>query len=425
MNRYIILITGLFILFGSRLTGQPDTALSIEQCRQWAVEHHPLYQQYGLLDQSNDLKIKNLNKNHLPELNIYGQASYQSDVTKVPTIIPSFSPKPISKDWYKLYLDVNQVIWDGGATKDNKVVQETDNLIDRQNVELQLYELKKQVDMVFFNILIINKNEDILKTHREDVKARLKDVESAVQNGVSLPANADILRAELLKLDQKQQELDIARNTAYKVLSELTGQDIAEGTSLQTPDPEFSLDISGKSRLEYGLFNFQDQKLDAMKKLSGTRMMPKFAGFGQAGFGRPAFDMLNNDLKGYYIFGARLSWNFWNWNKTRNEKQIIDLNKEILNSNVQGFDQKLNIEMANKLSEVIKYQKLIEKDAAIVELHSKIVATYASELKHGVITATEYLTELTAETSAKLDMEMHKIQLLSAKCDYLASAGKL
>ena len=62
MNRYIILITGLFILFGSRLTGQPDTALSIEQCRQWAVEHHPLYQQYGLLDQSNDLKIKNLKR---------------------------------------------------------------------------------------------------------------------------------------------------------------------------------------------------------------------------------------------------------------------------------------------------------------------------------------------------------------------------
>ncbi len=424
MSRYsLLIITGL--LFSCRLFSQADTALNIEQCRQWAVEHHPSYQQFDLIDQSNELKIKNLNKNHLPEMNVLGQASYQSDVTKVPISTPQFPMKPVSKDWYKLYLDVNQVIWDGGITKDNKLLQQSDNQIDRQNLELSLYDLKKQVDMVFFNILLIKKNTKILDIHQADVKARLKDVESAVANGVSLSANADILNAELLKTEQQQDQLNIAMNTAYTILSQLTGREISSGTPLEMPQPQISLDMNGKSRLEYQLFSYQDQKLDAMKKLSSSFLMPKFSGFGQAGFGRPAFDMLNNNLKGYYIFGARLSWNFWNWNKTRNEKQIINLNKKILNSNVESFSQGLNIELANKMSEVLKYQKLIEKDEAIVELHSKIVKTYASELKHGIITATEYLTELTAETSASLNMELHKIQLINAKYEYLAAAGKL
>jgi len=58
-------------------------------------------------------------------------------------------------------------------------------------------------------------------------------------------------------------------------------------------------------------------------------------------------------------------------------------------------------------------------------LRAGIAKTYASRLANGVITATEYITELNAATAALLDLKIHQIQLVKAKYDYMAAAGKL
>jgi deoxycytidylate deaminase len=77
------------------------------------------------------------------------------------------------------------------------------------------------------------------------------------------------------------------------------------------------------------------------------------------------------------------------------------------------------------MAEIVKIEALIPKDREIAELRSGIVKTYASQLDHGVITATEYITELHAELEALLNLKVHEVQLARAKYDYLAAAGKL
>jgi outer membrane protein TolC len=253
----------------------------------------------------------------------------------------------------------------------------------------------------------------------------MKEVESAVRNGVVLASNADILKAELLKVEQKIDEIDITEEAALKSLALLIGQDIQEGVILEMPAPEVKMDQGPQERLEYGLFELQQQKMDALKKVSGTSLMPKFQAFGQAGIGRPAFDMLNDDFDDYYIIGLRMNWTFWNWNKTRNQKQVLALNQEIIASKRDVFDQNLSIDLENKRAEVRKYEQIIQKDQQILNLRSKIVQEYASRLNNGVITATEYLTELNAESEAKLNINIHKINLVQAKFQYLSTIGQL
>jgi len=46
-------------------------------------------------------------------------------------------------------------------------------------------------------------------------------------------------------------------------------------------------------------------------------------------------------------------------------------------------------------------------------------------LDNGIITSTDYLTELNAESKAKLDLEVHKIQLIKAMLEYQAAIGDL
>ena len=423
MKKY--LLSGISLILAIIVRGQAPAVLTLEWCQQKAVDNYPAYRQYELLTNSSELNIKNLNKNYLPELNINAQASYQSDVTKVPTIIPEFAPEPISKDWYKLTLDLNQVIYDGGTTRQNKNLESIDHQIDAKNLDIELYQLRDRVSQIYFNILVMQQNQSLLKLHKETIEARLKEMESAVRNGVVLASNAYILRAEILKTEQKQAEIDLAVSAGLSTLSKLVGEDIPASVSLDMTEPDIVAVPDLSQRLEFGLFSLQETKMDALKKVTGTRQIPRLFAFGQAGIGRPAFDMLSNDFQDFYIVGAKLNWNFWNWNKTRNEKKILDIRKEIILTNQETFATNAGIDLDNKISEILKYNELIKKDAEIVSIRSRIMKTYESQLENGVITSTEYLNELNAETEAKLNLELHRVQLVHAKYDYLATAGKL
>lgn len=407
------------------LRGQETPLLTLDHCLQRAVEYYPTYRQFELLQSSSELKTENLGKNYLPVMNILGQASYQSDVTKVPTIIPQFAPEPIDKDWYKLYLDVSQVIWDGGATRQGKAIEAADHEISGKSLEIELYRLKETVNNLYFSILLLQENRKVLQIHAEEVDSRLRDVESAVRNGLVLATNADILRAESLKIDQKTDEIDLSVSASLRSMEILLGEEIPESVILEMPQPVADAAAGGEKRLEYALYDLQQSRLEAMKKMSSTSLMPKFQAFGQAGLGRPAFDMLNNDPEDYYIVGLRFNWSFWNWNRTRNEKSILSLNQQIIDTQREAFGRNLSIDLENKRTEIEKYRTMIVRDEEILALRSKVVEAYGSRLENGVITATEYLTELKAESEARLNINIHKIQLIQAMYRYLAAIGEL
>jgi len=422
IKRTILYISGIFILMSS---SAQDTVLTLYRCLELAEINNPVFDQAEYFASSSDLKIKNLNKNYLPDMYLNGEAHYQSAVTEVPVVFDQFAPEPLSKDQYKITLDVSQVIYDGSVTKRSKDVEELDNQINQQSVDIDLYKMKERVTNAFFTIIALRENKSLLLLQQETLAAQLKDVRSGVKNGVLLASNADILEAELLKLGQRIDESDIAIISAYKVLSILVGSEISPDTMLDQSSPEIDLALNGRDRLEYSLFSLQQEKAESMKMLSSSRLMPRLMAYGQAGYGKPALDMLKNEFNDFYIIGARLSWNIWNWNRTKNEKSILDMNRNIIASNRDVFTQNLSIELVRKQSEIDRYSKLIEKDQQIADIRMKIMVTYSSQLQNGIITSTEYITELRSETEALLNLRIHQVQLLRAKYDYLATAGKL
>jgi outer membrane protein TolC len=423
MKKKIMMVASLLSCF--TMVKAQNLPVTLGQCLEKAEASHPLAGQYELIASSGDLKIKNLNRNYLPEMNVNGDAHYQSDVVEVPVAIAAFAPEPLDKDWYKISLDVSQLIYDGGITRKNKDIEYLEEQINRQAVSVDLYKIKERVVGVYFSIISLQESLELLNLTRESLKSRLKEVESGVMNGVVLASNADIIKAELLKIDQREIELQSGITTGYKVLSILTGEQIATGTPLEWTDPVIESYIPGQDRPEYGLYSLQQQKAESMKKLTTSKLIPKVFAYGQAGYGRPGYDMLLNEFDDFYTIGARLSWNVWNWNKSKNEKTILELNKEIIENNKNSFDQNLNTDLERKMAEIVKIEALIPKDREIAELRSGIVKTYASQLDHGVITATEYITELHAELEALLNLKVHEVQLARAKYDYLAAAGKL
>jgi len=419
------IIPFILILLSLPVLAQKTDTLTLINCQQQAIENYPVIKQKDLLSFSSGMRIQNLNTSYFPQLNLNGQATYQSAVTQIPQFSPLFQAPSISKDQYKLTLDVNQTLWDGGLTSSQKQLETSGLQADKMNVDVQLAQIKDRINLIFFNILLAQENEKIIHNVQDDLQSRLKKIEAQIKDEITLQSTADVLKAEYIKTEQQLIELASAKETSVNMLSEFLNKPVAQNTVFMIPETENTSIAYDNKRLEMQLFDYQMNKLDVSKKLSTARIMPRFYAFGQGGYGRPGFNMLSNDFAWFYIFGAKLNWNISGFYQTGREKKIIDLQKNLVETQKETFDKNLKISSQKDLGDITKYQQLIEKDADIVKLRENITRTSSAQLDNGVITATEYVTDLDAEIQAKLNSELHKIQLKMAKLNYLNSMGKL
>ena len=419
-----ILLLFFVLPFAEALAQQADT-ISLNYCRQLAVANYPLIKQKDLLSEAAGLRIKNLNMNYFPQLSLNGQATYQSAVTEIPKISPMFDFPSMSQDQYKVTLDVNQTIWDGGTTSAQKKLENSNLLADQMNVDVEIAKIKERVNQIYFNILLAQQNEKVVMNVQEELKSKLKKTEAGIKNGVVLQSNADILKAEIIKTEQSLIELSNAKSASLKMLSEFINRTLFETTEFITPEGSVIEPVYDNKRLEMQLLDLQMNKLDISKSLTNTKVMPRFYAFGQGGYGRPGFNMLSNDFDFFYIVGAKMSWNISGFYQSGREKRIIEIQKNILNTQKETFDKNLKIASQKDAADIAKYKQLISKDDEIIRLRQNITRTASTQLENGVITATEYVTELNAEMVARLNMELHKIQLKMAEINYLNSMGKL
>lgn len=434
MNRPVKKITTssillLLLVASTGVSIQAQDTITLEQCYRLAEQNYPLTVQLDLLAGSNLLKVKKLNKNWLPTVNLNGQLSYQSDVTKViielPAGLPPLDMPVLSKDWYKATLDVNQTIWDGNITSYQKKLEEMNLQVDQTSVKADLYKLKEQVNQFYFSIILLNQNEELLIASKKQLAEKMNEVTAGIEFGAVVQSTADALEAELIKIDQRLTETRADRTGLFRMLSELLSVEIPLNTILVMPDPDITDYTFQNRRLENSVFELQRDKLVLLQNMVTTKWNPKFFAFGQAGIGRPGLNMLSDDFEPFYIVGLKLNWNFLNWNANKNEKQIIGIQSDILQTQQASFDKNLRIEAEKDLSEILKTLDVIKQDHEIISLREKISKTASSQLDNGVITSSDYVTRLTEERQARLSYEIHRIQLVKAKLAYLYNQGKL
>ncbi|HEY4789058.1 MAG TPA: TolC family protein, partial [Bacteroidales bacterium] len=387
--------------------------------------NYPTAKDKALIQAAANLKISSVQSGYLPQVSLNGQTSYQSDGINItiptPTGRQSMSQ---AKDQYKVTLDVNQVLYDGGSIHYQRKLEEASSAVDEQQVDVDLYKIREQVNNAYFQLLSLQENRKLLNATLNEIKDRESVVTSSVQNGVLTPSDLDILEAERLKVEQQLAEIDINRNSTLNILSILVGKPVPDSISLEMPVISVK-DTTVPARPEYKLFDLQTERLEDSKQLTGTTLRPKVYAFAQGGYGRPGLNMLSNNFNTYYIVGASLKWTLWDWSKNRHDRQVLDVQKQMIQDKREAFDVNLNVDLQNRLSSIQKLEEALKRDDQIVELRSRITKASASRLENGVITSTDYLVDLNAETIAKINLETHKIQLVQSKANYLLAKGVL
>lgn len=421
--RYFILMVLFLSGAANRTNGQNKLTITLKYCQDEALANYPSAKDKALLQAVSELKISGIQTGLLPQFSLNGQATYQSDAINISIPTPTGVRSMISaKDQYKATLDINQILYDGGTNRYQRKLEETSSAADIQQVEVDLYKIREQVNNAYFLLLSLQESRKLLHTTLSEINERKTMVTSSVQNGVLTPSDLDILDAERLKVEQQLAEIDISKKGTITILSILISKPIPDSIQFELPIIAVK-DTVNNGRPEYKLFDLQAKRLDDSRQLTGTLLMPKVYALAQGGYGKPGLNMLSNNFETYYMLGASLKWTLWDWSKNKKDKQVLDLQKKMVQDKRETFDMNLNIDLQNRLAVIQKLEEALKRDDQIVEIRSRVTKTSASRLENGVITSTDYLTDLNAETVAKINLETHKIQLVQAKANYLLAKG--
>jgi outer membrane protein TolC len=406
------------IILLTMLPAIAQQSITLEECYKSVIQNYPLAKQSQLLETQNSLEAAVISTTKLPQLSLDAQATYQSDVIE----IPISSIEPLNKDQYRATFSVNQLIYNGGATAASLAIKSAELKSKQKQVEVSLYQLKQQINQLYFSILLAQQTNLLLIAKQTQLKAKLKEVSSGVKNGVLLPSSDKVLEAELLKIGQQFQELESNKITLVETLSSLIRKPLDTTTEFKNALIEIHVQ-SQLIRPELELFQYKKDEIENSKNLLSKQNVPKILGFATGGYGNPGLNMLDNSFQPFYTAGVKVHWNVFDWNANRNKRESLAINKDILDNETEIFKLNTGIELNKQQREIEKIEAIITSDEAIINLRKEVLQMADSQLKNGVITSSAYITELTNLYEDQNTLVRHEIQLQLAKANYNVIKG--
>lgn len=404
------------------LTAQTLQRTTLNSCYEKAIENYPQSQQNQLIELSKQYTVENAGKAYLPQVSITAQATYQSDVTQVPISIPGFSIQPLSRDQYKVAAEVTQLLYDGGTIKSNQDILSANAAIEQRRVDVELYKLRERVQQLYFGVLTLKQQLQLLTNTRESIEKALTAVQAGVTHGATGKSNLYLLQAELVQLQQKTLEARTAHHAYLAMLSRFTGTELDTTTVLEIP--VITQMNESIQRPELKLFDAQQNSVRTQAQRVDAQLLPKVSLFLQAGYARPGLNMLLNSFEPYYIGGVRASWPLSTLYTTSAERENLQVQKKLIEIQKATFLFSTNLTLKQQEIELSKYNSMVELDSALVELRTKIQASSLAQLHNGTITAHEHIRDVYATQSAQIQLEQHRLQHIMNIYTYQNTIGQ-
>ncbi|XVJ66360.1 MAG: TolC family protein [Lacibacter sp.] len=416
MYKSFLLIIGIVSCF---ITCHAQQAITLQDLIQKAEQNYPATSQKEYVKALGNQNERIFDMSLYPQVNVTGQATYQSEVSKFN--IPGSGFPILPKDNYNIGIDLRFPLTEFAVVKTKKQLEQARTNLGINQLDVELQRIRERVTNVFGNILLQQENKRILLIRIADLEAQRKKVAVGVTNGAILKSNQLVFESEILTAEQRISDIDAAVLSLTQELSILTGSVINPDNIFQLP----ATDTLQKAinRPEFLAFQSQKDILSLQKEVLKKENKPKLFVFSQGFYGRPGYNFLNTDLRLYGLAGVGISWNINNTVIQKSREKTIEINKQIVDRQKETFNLNLQTALTQKETEINKYETIISKDREIVIKRKEIMKSVASQLENGAITSTEYLTELNAQNSAELNLVLHKVQQAIAKTQYNILTG--
>ena len=393
-------------------------AQTLEECQQAAEKNYPLIKQYGLIAETTQLTVKNIQKGWLPQVMASAQATYQSAVTAWPESMQTMyqqmglNMKGLRKDQYKIGVDLQQTIYDGGAISSQRNIAQQEGKVQEAQTETNLYQVRRRVNEMYFSLLLLNEQIQL----NEDVKALLqsseKKLSAMVKGGTAATSDLDNVRAERLSVEQQNENLKQQKLMLQRMLSIFCGLEV---NNTQKPAP-IQIASSVNNRPEMRLYNSQLELTEAKEKALDTQLRPKLGLFAQGFYGYPGLnmfeDMMNRKWSLNGIVGVKLSWNVSAFYTHKNDKARLNAQREMIENAREVFLFNNKLEEIQQSENISRYQTMMKSDDEIIVLRTNVRKAAESKLTHGIIDVISLLREINNENAAKTQQSIHEIDML-------------
>ena len=411
----IILILALLQLFVPISSGQ-----TLEECQQAAERNYPLIQQYDLIAKTTDLTVANIRKGWLPQVSATAQVTYQSSVTAWPDEMQGLMQqmgvdiKGLRRDQYRMGIDVQQTVYDGGAISSQKEIARKQGEVQQAQTDVTLYNIRARVNDMYFGLLLLDEQLLLNRSLQETLSSNEEKLRSMKAHGTAADSDYNTVRAERLTVVQQQSSLEAQRTTLARMLSVFCGMDITEPVkpllSVATESQQAVL------RPELRAFNAQLRLTDVQERALDAALKPKLGVFAQGFYGYPGYNMFEDMMSHRWslngIVGARLSWNICALYTRKNDKARIQLQRQTAENQRETFLFNNNLEQIQHSEHIERYQKMMADDDEIIALRNSVRKAAESKLSHGIIDANDLVREINAENTARLQKSVHEIEML-------------
>ena len=393
-------------------------AQTLEECQLAAEKNYPIIKQYDLISQTTQLTIQNIMKGWLPQIAITAQATYQSDVASWPESMKAtfqqfgINMKGLSKDQYKIGIDLQQTIYDGGTISSMRSIARQEEKVQKAQVETNLYQVRKRVNEMYFSLLLLNEQIQL----NNDVKALLlsseKKLASMLKGGTIATSDFENIKAERLSVEQQNESLKSQQQMLQHLLSTFCGIKVS---NVQKPAP-FETTISTNKRPEMLLFDNQLQLSSIKEKALNSQVRPKLGIFAQGFYGYPGLnmfeDMINRKWSLNGMVGVKLSWNVGALYSLKNDKAQLRQQREMTENAREIFLFNNQLEEIQQNENIKRYHTMKQTDDEIIMLRTNIRKAAESKLSHGIIDINNLLREINNENAAKIQQTIHDIEML-------------
>lgn len=396
-------------------------AQTLEECQQAAERNYPLIKQYGLIEKTTQLTVANIQKGWLPQVSASAQATYQSDVMSWPDQMKTMMTgmgidmKGLTKDQYRVGIDVNQTLFDGGVISSQKAIARQQGKVQEAQTEVQLYNIRKRVNEMYFSLLMLD--EQIVLNHdmQELLAGNERKLQAMMKSGTAAESDWQSVKAERLKVMQQATSLESQKRMLTMMLSTFCG---IETNNIQKPlvKAENGELMSESHRPELRALDAQIGLLNAQEKALNAALMPKLGVFAQGYYGYPGLNMFEDMMSHKWslngIIGARLTWNIGALYTRKNDKAKLQLQRDLTESNREVFLFNNRMEQLQQSEEISRYKQLMNDDAEIISLRAAVRKAAESKLSHGIIDVNDLLREINQENAARVQQSMHEIEML-------------
>lgn len=417
MRKKLLLLSVLAVLFPA------VRAQSLEECRQAAEHNYPIIRQYDLIARTTELTVRNIQKAWFPQISVTAQGSYQNKVTAWPENLQGLFAQMglqlqgLSRDQYKVGIDVRQTLFDGGAIGSRREIARGEGAVQAAQTEVDLYKIGQRVHEMYFALLLLDEqlrlNADVnalLRSNEQQLAAMLK-------SGTASAGDFENVKAERLSAEQQQTELLSQRQTLQRLLSIFCGIPV---DSIRRPAVP-NLPSGENKRPELRFFDRRLQLTDAQEKALDAQLLPQLGFFAQGYYGYPGLNLFEDMMKRRWswnvIAGLKLTWNLSALYTHRNEKSKLRVQRELIENARQQFLFNNRLDETQQSENVRRFREIAQRDGEIIALRTAVRKAAESKLAHGIIDVNGLLREINKENAAKTQQAIHEIDMLKAMYD--------